>query len=88
LVSTDKEITPLRETSPDAAPPRSKGFCFAKTLFRYPHSYIGLSRGDRHVTLSYKHAFACVFWAPPASIVLIPLRSIPVYSGTPTPWLP
>ncbi|MDR1148987.1 MAG: hypothetical protein LBK66_10185 [Spirochaetaceae bacterium] len=21
------------------APPRSKGFCFAKTLFRYPHSW-------------------------------------------------
>jgi hypothetical protein len=88
-----KHVSPCREASSAAAPPASIVLIPLRSIPVYsgtPTLYQALTRGRTRlrgggVTLPRKHAqcFACGLWAPPASIVLIPLRSIPVYSGTP-----
>jgi hypothetical protein len=39
IISKVKKFCAAARPFFDAAPPHSKGFCSAKTLFRYPHSF-------------------------------------------------
>jgi hypothetical protein len=63
---------------PTLLPPRSKGFCFAKTLFRSPHSFSASAGGIAALPGQEKHASACLFGRP------LP----PASSGFALRWLP